>query len=264
MAWARCFDVPRLLERLDTDRYLARDRPAPIVTALQLPDFRADAAMIRLTARGPAVVRDDEWATQQREFARRHCIVFRGFVDGSILERVPRMLETSRYVTREDANKRGVFARELAMDASEPLACMFFFLLNQPRLFEAMAEFTGCGTPIRYFRGRFFKLLPGGEHFDSWHTDSNRARKKLYGLSINLSREPFDGGSFRIRNRKTGEVLREVTTSRFGDAHLFRIHDSLEHMVSAVRGEAPRCCYAGWFSRDLDYREVLREAASPM
>ena len=220
--------------------------------------------MIRLTARGSAIVRDDEWAAQQREFARRHCVVFRGFVDESILERVPRMLETSRYFTREDVNKKGVFARELVMEPSEPLACMFFLLLNRPRLFEAMAEFTGCGTRIRYFEGRAFKQLPGGGHFDAWHTDSGRRRKRLYGLSINLSREPFAGGSFRIRNRKTGDVLRAVTTSRFGDACLFRIHDALEHMVSAVRGEAPRSCYAGWFTGTRDYREVLREAASPL
>ena len=54
-----------------------------------------------------------------------------------------------------------------------------------------------------------------------------------------------------------------VPTSRFGDACLFRIDDSFEHMVSAGRGEAPRCCYAGWFTGKWDYREVLREAASP-
>ena len=215
--------------------------------------------MIRLTARGPVVVRDDEWTAQQREFARRHCVVFRSFVDESILERVPRMLETSRYFTREHVDKKGVFARDLAMPATEPLAGMFFLLLNQPRLFEAIAEFTACGTPIHYFEGQPFKMLPGGEYFDSWHTDSTRALKRRYGLSINLSREPFDGGSFRIRNRKTGEVLREVTTSRFGDAHLFRIHGSLQHIVSAVRGEAPRYSYAGWFTGMGDYREVIRD-----
>ena len=222
--------------------------------------------MIRLTARGPVVVRDDEWTAQQREFTRHHCVVFRGFVDESILEHVPRMLETSRYFTHKHLWREGeVLAREeLVMYATEPLEGMFFLLLNQPRLFEEIAEFTACGTPIHYFEGRCIKKLPVGRHIDSWHCDSARDLKRLYGLSINLSREPFDGGSFRIRSRKTGEVLREVTTSRFGDAHLFRIHDSLEHMVSAVRGEAPRCCYAGWFSRGLDYREVLREAASPM
>ena len=39
MTRARYVDVPRLLERLDTDRYLAWDRPAPIVNALQFLDF---------------------------------------------------------------------------------------------------------------------------------------------------------------------------------------------------------------------------------
>ena len=39
MARARYVDVPRLLERLDTDRYLTWDRPAPIMNALQLLDF---------------------------------------------------------------------------------------------------------------------------------------------------------------------------------------------------------------------------------
>ena len=217
--------------------------------------------MIRLTARGPVVVRDDEWIAQQREFTRSHCVVFRDFVDEAILERVPRMLETSRYFTHKHLWREGeVLAREeLCMYATEPLVDMFFLLLNQPRLFEAIGEFTACGTPIHYFVGRCIKKLPIGGHIDSWHSDSLPDLKRLYGLSINLSWEPFDGGSFRIRHRKTGEVLREVTESRFGDACLFRIHDSLQHMVSAVRGEAPRYCYAGWFTGIGDYREVLRE-----
>ena len=223
--------------------------------------------MIRLTTRGPVVVRDDEWITQQREFARRHCVVFRGFVDASILERVPRMLETSRFFTSEHIGKNNkvISASEVLMYDTEPLACMFFFLVNQPRLFEAMTEFTGCEMPIRYFMGRFRKQLPGGEGF-RWHDDRERKRERLVGLSINLSPEPFVGGSFRIRNKETGEVLRAVTASRFrfGDACLFRVHDSLEHMLSVVRGGPPRYNYVGWFTGARDYRKVLREAASPV
>ena len=71
--------------------------------------------MIRLTTRGPVVVRDDEWITRQREFARRHCVVFRGFVDASILERVPRMLETSRFFTSGHTGKNKASAREVLM-----------------------------------------------------------------------------------------------------------------------------------------------------
>ena len=221
--------------------------------------------MIRLTTRGPVVVRDDEWITQQREFARRHCVVFRSFVDASILERVPRMLETSRFFTSEQIGKNKASASEVLMHDTEPLACMFFFLVNQPRLFEAMTEFTGCEMPIRYFIGRFRKQPPGGEGF-RWHDDRDRKRERLVGLSINLSPEPFVGGSFRIRNKETGEILRAVTASRFrfGDAILFRIHDSLEHALSVVRGGPPRYNYVGWFTGARDYRKVLREAASPV
>ena len=223
--------------------------------------------MIRLTTRGPVVVRDDEWITQQRELARRHCVVFRDFVDASILERVPRMLETSRFFTSELLlqGKNKAAAREVLMYDTEPLACMFFFLVNQPRLFEAMTEFTGCEMPIRYFIGRFRKQLPGGEGF-RWHDDRDRKRERLVGLSINLSPEPFVGGNFRIRNKETGEILRAVAASRFrfGDAILFRIHDSLEHALSVVRGGPPRYNYVGWFTWARDYRKVLREKAGPV
>lgn len=227
--------------------------------------------MIRLTACGPVVVRDDEWTAQQQEFARRHCVVFRGFVDESILERVPRMLETSRFYTNNqvlkdrESTEQGVLS-ELLMYKTEPLASMFFFLLNQPRLFEAMAEFTGCEIPIRKYSGRLSKLLPGNDGYP-WHSDNaHRGPKRLYGLSINLSPEPFVGGSFRLRNKETGEVLRTISTSRFGDAYLFRIHDSLQHMLLEMRSGAPRYAYVGWFTtgrEEEDYREMLRKNASP-
>ena len=71
------------------------------------------------------------------------------------------MLETSRFFTSGHTGKNKASAREVLMYDTEPLACMFFFLVNQPRLFEAMTEFTGCEMPIRYFIGRFRKQLPG-------------------------------------------------------------------------------------------------------
>ena len=219
--------------------------------------------MLRCTVRGPAVVKDDEWIAQQEEFVRCHCVVFKGFVDESILDRVPRWCETSRYFTREDVGKNGVFARELTMQFSEPLIKAFFLLLNQPRLFAALAEFTGSETPIRSFIGRCFKSLPGREHFDSWHSDV-RGAERLYGLTINLSPNPFVGGSFQIRRKETRKILHTVTTNRLGDACLFRIDDALEHRATTVEGVQPRYVYAGWFSGTRDYRDVYREAARPL
>ena len=201
--------------------------------------------MIQLTARGLRIVEDAGWVAQQREFAQRHCVVLEGFVDGDILERVPRMLETSRFHPREDTTKKGeVFARELCMRNTERLPRVFFLLLNQPRLFDAIAGLTGCEAAIRRFNGRCFKQLPGSEHFDSWHTDDNFGR--TFGLTINLSPKPC-GGGFQIRCRKTREVLRTVTGTRFGDACLFRIADRIEHRGLPVEGSAPRYIYGGWF-----------------
>ena len=212
--------------------------------------------MLQLAVSGPVVVKDDEWGVQQQELARRHCIVFKNFVDASILARVPRWCETSRWFTDEHVyeNTTEVIARELRMESSEPLVQAFHLLLNQPRLFAAIAELTGSEVPIRGFLGRCYKRLPGPGHFDSWHGDA-LSGDKLYGLSINLSREPFAGGSFKIRRRETGEILRTVT-SGYGDACLFRIGKALQHRVFPVRGTRPRCCFAGWFSGTLDYREL--------
>ena len=216
--------------------------------------------MIQLTASGPRVVRDGEWMTQQREFADRHCVVFEDFVEESILNRVPRMLETSRYEAHEHVDEDGVaFAREFRMRHDQLLVRTFELLLNQHRLFEAIAELTGSEREIRCFAGRCYKRLPDDNHFDGWHDDGNPA--KLYGLSINLSPRPVQGGAFHIRSRKTGEVFRTVS-GRFGDAHLFRIHRSLEHKVSPVQGIEPRCAYAGWFRGGVDhpdYRDVVRK-----
>ena len=219
--------------------------------------------MIQLRTGGPRIVKDDGWAAQQREFAHRHCVVFKGFVDDGILGRVPRMLEAGQFYTREDTDKKGeVFARELTMRAG-PLLPMFLLLLNQPRLFEAIAEFTGSEEAIQRFNGRCFKLLPGGGHFDSWHTDA--VRERLYGLTINLSSKPFSGGGFQVRSGRTKEVFQTVAASRFGDACLFRIHKSLEHRALPVEGTAPRCVYGGWFlAGGADYRETLRQRWRPL
>ena len=218
--------------------------------------------MIQLTAGGPRIVKDDRWVAQQREFAQRHCVVLEGFLDEGILRRVPRLLEAGEFQTFEHATKKGrVIARELAMKGAALMLQVFFLLLNQPRLFSVVAELTGSEKPIGRFQGRCYKRLPGGEHFDSWHTDDVLNRR--YGLVINLSPKPFRGG-FQIRNRKTKEVTTLMET-RFGDARLFRIHRSLQHRALPVEGKTPKCVYAGWFlGGDADYREKVRETIHPL
>ena len=219
--------------------------------------------MIQLTTSGVRIAKDDAWAAQQQEFAQRHCVVLEGFLGESILCHIPRMLEHGEFDLRGDFDYEGqAFARELTMRKSEALPQMLFYFLNQPRLREAIAEFTGCEKTIRTFAGRCFKHLPGCGQFDSWHGDVRDER--LYALSINLSKEPFEGGSFQIRSRRTREVFQTVGANRFGDACLFRIDNSLEHKILPLRGTAPRCRYAGWFRAQGSLSEiVLRSALFP-
>ena len=217
--------------------------------------------MIQLTTSGVRIAKDDEWAAQQQEFAQRHSVMLEGFIGESILCHIPRMLEQGEFDLRGDFNRAGrEFARELTMRKSETLPQMLFCLLNQPRLFEAIAELTGCEKTIRTFVGRCFKHLPGVGHFSSWHGDVVKD-ERLYALSINLSREPFEGGNLQIRSRSTREVFRTVGVDRFGDACLFRIDKSLEHRTLPLRGTAPRCRYAGWFRAQGNLSEILLRSA---
>ena len=216
--------------------------------------------MIQLTASGVRVARDDAWAAQQQEFAQRHCVVLEGFLGESILCHIPRMLEQGEFDLRGDFDcAEREFARELTMRKSETLPQMLFYFLNQPRLREAIAELAGCEKTIRTFAGRCFKHLPGDGHFDSWHGDV--ADERLFALSINLSREPFEGGNLQIRSWRTREVFRTVGVERFGDACLFRIDGSLQHRTLPLRGTAPRCRYAGWFRAQGSLSEIVLQSA---
>lgn len=219
--------------------------------------------MIQLTARGPRIVKDDALAVQQQEFARRHCVLFKDFVEESILNRIHRMLETSRYYDHHyyvgQGHEGEVFANELTMVDDEPLVSAFILLLNQSRLFEAIAEFTGSESEIRAYTGRCYQHRPNSGHITQWHNDLRPGR--LYGISVNLSPRPVQGGVFQIRSEKTGEITGTIPPSRFGDAHLFRVHRTLEHRITKVRGSEPRCAFTGWFcggSSCLDSWETIR------
>lgn len=197
----------------------------------------------------------------RRAFRSDKCAFLPGFLHPSVLDRVRVMArETTETIfrTREDHDDAGkVFAREFTLDERHPLGNLMFFLLNQPALFEAVRALTETPTPLTYFRSRVFQMVPDSDHYDSWHDDNEKAQ--TIGLSVNLSSDALDGGEFEIREAHSGEVLRVIEGSRFGDAHIFQISADHEHRVRPVRGNAARFSCAGWFCHQPDYRKVLRE-----
>ena len=227
-------------------------------------DPHRERDMIQLTPGGIRVAKDDEWTARQQEFAQRQCVVLKNFVDDSLAPRLARLAETSQYELRERTyggyHQRqrlppGVaVARELTLLEDQPLARAFEMLLNQHRLFDAIAELTCATKEILRFTGRGYKRGP--EHFSRWHNDLVGGR--LYGLGISLS--TAGGEVLRIRRAKDKEILRTVPPLELGDARLFRIHRDLEHMVFVE--DKPYCGYAGWFVGGKEhnrYEEVMRE-----
>lgn len=106
--------------------------------------------MIRLTHHGAVFERDAAWETASRMFAERHHMVLPRFVEGSLLQRITRLLAEGEFIEREDIDKEGrIVAREATLRSKHPITRLFHLLLNNPLLFAAIQELVDC-------RGRRF------------------------------------------------------------------------------------------------------------
>lgn len=212
--------------------------------------------MIQVTLNSANRGTADERAAVREAFARQHCVFVKQFLSAPVLDHVRSLLRDRHYYTRTDRNSDGeLFARESTLNQNHPLANYMFMLLNQPALFDLMAELTAYEGQFRYFRSRVYEFAPQPDHFDSWHDDHEK--DQIVGLSINLNPKPLEGGEFEIRDRFTHEVYQRVEGTTFGDAHFFRIGEQVEHRVLPVRGKHPRINCAGWFCPQPDYREEV-------
>jgi hypothetical protein len=138
--------------------------------------------------------------------------------------------------------------------APSPLTTALEVLLNDPDFLRAIEDLTGC-APLRCFEGRIYRLMPGGDHFDSWHSDVGQDRQVA--MSINLSRQTAEGGRLQLRRSGANALLAEIENPIAGDAVLFRIDPAYEHRVGAVVGTAPRTACAGWFRSAPDFQTLL-------
>ncbi len=126
------------------------------------------------------------------------------------------------------------------------------FLLNDQELFALIEGITGC-SPIGSFAGRVYRMVPGSGHFDSWHSDFGEYR--MLALTINLSKETYQGGTLEIRQRATQSKLRQIPNTEFGHAILFRLDSKLEHRVTNIEGNVPKTAFAGWFRSEPKFWE---------
>jgi hypothetical protein len=153
-------------------------------------------------------------------------------------------------------------------ETDEPWACelstksgpafnLLHFLANDAAFFQIVQYITGC-APIGCFLGRIYRVVPGCNHYDTWHHDLGHHR--MITLTINLSRTVYAGGVLQIRRVGSDDVV-EVPNTGFGDAVLFPLAEALEHRITDMVGEHPKTAFAGWFRSRPDYYEMLRKGA---
>jgi hypothetical protein len=176
------------------------------------------------------------------------------FLEASLLGRIQRLLDVASFVPEAKRNRQRELANELRVRPDQGVNLMMLTVMNHSELFRAVEEIIASGT-IRSYVGRIRREVPGAGHFVSWHSDPDERR--LCGISVNLSREPYAGGAFQLREKSSGRLLIDVANTTPGDALLFRVAQGYHHRVTPVEGTVARTTSSGWFYASPDARTVL-------
>jgi len=82
-------------------------------------------------------------------------------------------------------------------------------------------------------------------------------------MSVNRSRQIYEGGALQLKLRDSIEILQETRNTGLGDALLFRISADLIHRVQGVTGDHPKIAFAGWFLQGEGLLANLDKRLSP-
>ncbi len=205
--------------------------------------------MITLTKKGLIECDSSLINELRREFTTKQCTVLPNLIEKELLEKVIKHIDSAPFYENHHTGTNDViFATDLSMSTKNIAVHELNFLLNNQQLFRLVEHITSC-SGIRSFGGRIYRNMPGENHRLDWHDDTTHPGR-LIGISINLGKEKFEGGTFRIRNKGSAVNLKTVDCTNPGDAHLFKISPHLEHSVTRVTGHIPRTACAGWFTTD--------------
>jgi len=253
-------DVQTVIDQLTAEygsldaRDVTRDVVEFVSAALANGLLRADGgSQAPSVDRGPlqlgsaAVEKLDDLGGLRTTFERQHYLCLPQFVEPALLEEISRCAEAERFVPRTHDG----IGTELYL-AESPVSAALQLMFNDPNMLGVMTEITGC-APLRCFDGRIYRMLASEGHYDSWHSDAGKDRRVA--VSVNLSREPYDGGLLEIRHASSHEAESIVPRMPFGGAVIFRISPDLRHRVTSVSGTRPRTAYAGWFCSTPDFQE---------
>lgn len=206
--------------------------------------------MIRITQNGLVQPSEPEILELQQEFKEKRCIVIPQLVEEKLLENILQGIAKGEFFeNNHDQIKNGLYTLEDTLKSKNIATHLIHFIINNKEFFKLIQEITGC-REIKGFKGRIYKLEPGGQHKLDWHEDTFDPVRVL-AISINLGANPYEGGVFQIKRKNSDEVLREVPCGNLGDAHIFDISNNLLHRVTATTGKHPRVAAAGWFTDEI-------------
>jgi hypothetical protein len=186
----------------------------------------------------------------KQQFQSFHYIRLSDFFDPELLQQLKNRIDRADW---HELVHEGIGVENCISDKG--VTGVLNFLMNNENLFRLIEKITECGS-IGSFGGRLYRMVPGSGHHDSWHTDMGEYR--LLALSMNLTKEIYQGGVLQICERKTGASLQEIPNNGFGDAILFRLASHLQHRITNMDGIIPKTAFAGWFRSQPDFRSVLK------
>ncbi|MBK8252193.1 MAG: 2OG-Fe(II) oxygenase [Polyangiaceae bacterium] len=200
-----------------------------------------------------------EFQSARAAFDKQHYLHLPGFIHPTFLQQILSQLRTANFVPK---SHHGI-ARELVCWDS-PAADALQFVFNDPHLFALITELTGI-SPIGCYVGRIYRMAPSHAHHEDWHDDVGDHR--LLALSVNLSEEPYQGGTTLLRtkiptNQQKNPTNLPTTVIQLpnpvpGDALLFRLRPDLEHTITDVLPGPPKTAWAGWFKSQPLFLDVL-------
>ena len=187
---------------------------------------------------GPA----DHLERLHADFEKQCCALLGNLIEPELLETIQTGIDAAEFIPYTHQGAGVVPPPEDLRMTHNRASALLQFLANDPAFLKAVSVITGVS--VAGFSGNVRRFVPG-RHFDTWHNDL--AGGRLAAMSLNLSREVFQGGVLQIRNWDTGVNVHEIANTGLGDAVLFRIDESLKHRITPLEGTAVRTIFAGFF-----------------
>jgi hypothetical protein len=177
-------------------------------------------------------------------------VILPKLLEPELLDDVLRVIEKADFVAKIEGEVGDEFGHVMHIPRDQPALFVFHLVLNRPEFFKIIEYIAEC-PPIGNFFGRIHRSQPDANHQIEWHGDN--ADHRMVGISINLSRVPYTGGEFQIRDKQSENITNEISNLGLGDAFLFGISPELQHRLKPVESGGNRTVGVGWFRSHPDW-----------